>query len=74
MEPIATAPKDGTEILVWGPKIGFRPAQWGLPHYVLLRPDFAAKEKHGWQCLDGMTWIPEGLAENWTQLPKSPIR
>lgn len=72
MEPIDTAPTDGTEILVWGPKIGFRAARWGKPHHVLLRPDLAAEEELGWQCLDGMTWVPKILAENWTQLPQPP--
>lgn len=64
-QPIETAPKDGTEILVWG-----KSGSWGPSYYVALWDGAWKAMIGGWQVYDD-SQIEEDPT-HWTLLPDPP--
>jgi hypothetical protein len=64
-QPIATAPKDGTEILIGAFERGVR--GW----FVVFWDEEAEGKTHHWQTPDGIAYH-DGLPTHWMPLPKPP--
>lgn len=70
-QDISTAPKDGTKVLLWGPKDANGPevyavCMWDTIHSEWISPE-DAPEVH--TCPDAFAWI--GFT-NWLPLPEPP--
>ena len=78
-QPIATAPKDGTEILVWRADCGILLARWDAPENFLSDRECEelgeSAEQYDWLCAD---FVAGGRLEgsetptHWHPLPDEP--
>ena len=68
--PIETAPKDGTEILVYCPRLGVcGPAKWDVNKFAKTPRPFWS---HWGERIWGVTWVRSDQPTHWMPLPGPP--
>lgn len=74
MQPMKTAPRDGTEILAFSEAGNWHPVKWVMPHRDYKWTNPTCREDYGYW---GMRWDrnynqADGQFHGWTPMPADP--